>query len=172
MPTYVKKGNKIFPSMYESNESKAFKKHFQNYLKQLIANSDWDIEQTREGHWYLDCVFVQSRTNQDSNNFFKILLDSMTGVLFIDDSNILVRVQKVLYNPKNPRFVATLKPVEYVGLFKNKEQLNEFEDKCSTCSRYRNGSCSILKSLKGNREVAELKLEDSKLVCEEYKQKK
>ena len=172
IPTATIKGGKAYPSVYESRESKEFKRVFKAYLKRLVANNKWDIEATSEGHWYLDCVFVQSRTNQDSNNFFKVLLDSMTGVVFKDDRNILVRVQKVAYNSNNPRFYLALHKADYTGVFKNDNELNEFENKCNSCSRYRNGSCSILKAVKENREVSELQLNDNKYSCTEFKQKK
>lgn len=172
VPTATIKGGKAYPSVYESKESKAFKKVFKGYLTNLVKNKDWDIEQTAEGHWYLDCMFVQSRTNQDSNNFFKVLLDSMTGIVFKDDKNILVRVQKVAYNTGNPRFYLALHKADYTGVFKNDSELEEFEDNCKSCSRYRNGGCSILKGIKENREVSELRLLDSKYTCSEYKQKK
>lgn len=172
IPTATIKGGKAYPSVYESKESKEFKRVFKGYLTRLVKNKDWDIEQTAEGHWYLDCVFVQSRTNQDSNNFFKVLLDSMTGIVFKDDKNILVRVQKVAYNSGNPRFYLALHKADYTGVFKNDNELKEFQDSCQSCSRYRNGSCSILKAIKENREVSELELLNDRYACSEFKQKK
>lgn len=169
VPSCTIRGGKAFPSVYESKESKEFKRHFSGYLKQLVNNTGWDIGETKRGHWYLDCVFVQSRTNQDSNNFFKVLLDSMTKVVFDDDSNILVRVQKVSYSPSNPRFELLLHKADYVGVFEDEDSYIGFKDNCQSCSRYRNGSCSILKSIEENREVKEL---NSALECEEYKRKK
>lgn len=158
--------------MYESAESKDFKKHYGIYLKQLVKNTDWDIEQTKEGHWYLDCVFVQSRLNQDSSNFFKIMLDSMKGIVFDDDKNILVRVQKVVYNPKNPRFIATLRPVKYVGMFNTQEGFDSFEEACVSCSKYRNGKCSILRDIKDNKEVDDIRVQGKEIICNSYKQRK
>lgn len=172
VPTCTIRGGKAFPSVYESKESKEFKKHFSNYLKQLVKNSNWDIEQTSDGHWYLDCFFVQSRVNQDSNNFFKILLDSMTGVVFKDDHNILVRVQKVAYNPKHPRFQLALHKANYIGRFPNEDAYNNFEDNCKSCSRYRNGGCAILKAIRENREVEELERVNETFECKEYKRRK
>lgn len=172
VPSCTIRGGKAFPSVYESKESKIFKAHFSKYLKQLVENNDWDIEETRDGHWYLDCYFVQSRKNQDSNNFFKVLLDSMKGIAFIDDSNILVRVQKVAYNSNRPRFELMLHKANYIGRFHNRQAFEEFKDKCSSCNRYRNGGCSILKAINENREVDELYKENDVFSCKEYKRKK
>ena len=172
IPSVTVRSGKPYPSFYESKESKVFKRHFGGYLKELVCNTEWDIEATKEGHWYLDCVFVQSRTNQDSNNFFKVLLDSMTGIVFNDDSNILVRVQKVAYNPDNPRFSLVLHKAKYVGKFTNEDDYKSFESGCESCSRYRKGSCSILKSIRENREVSEIQKEGNDIVCKEYKQRK
>jgi len=172
VPSCTIRGGKAFPSVYESKESKVFKSHFSKYLKQLVINSNWDIEKTKDGHWYLDCFFVQSRKNQDSNNFFKVLLDSMTGIVFEDDSNILVRVQKVAYNSNRPRFELMLHKANYIGRFPNQQAYNAFEDNCKSCSRYRNGGCSILKAINENREVEELKKENDTFTCTEYKRRK
>jgi Holliday junction resolvase RusA-like endonuclease len=137
--------------MYETKESKDWKKRFQAYLKREVKKQNWDLSQTEEGHWYLDCCFYQSRTNQDNNNYYKILADSLTGIVTIDDKNVLVRTQKVMYDAKNPRFVAVLKPVQYIGIFSSEENYNEFTSRnCLDCKKDQN-KCTILRKAKEGR---------------------
>lgn len=137
--------------MYESKEAKDFKKRFGAYLKREVTKQKWDKSITSEGHWVLECVFVQSRTNQDNNNYYKILCDTLTGIVTEDDKNLLVQTKKVMYDAKNPRFYAVLRPADYVGIFNSEDHYNEFiEHNCSLCKK-KHESCSILKKAKEGR---------------------
>lgn len=142
--------------LYETKEAKDFKKRFGAYLKREVKKQGWDINDTKEGHWYLDVVFVQSRTNEDNNNYFKVLCDTMTGICIDDDKNLLVRPQMVLYDSKNPSFKAVLRKVNYIGIFKNEESHDSFiSSNCLGCKRY-NRNCSILKKAKEGRIQVEI----------------
>lgn len=146
------KGGKAYPYMYESKKSKDFKKYFRSCLQREILRQSWDRSKTSDGHWYLECSFTQSRINQDCNNYFKILLDSMTGYVIMDDKNILPRVHKVTYNAKHPHFTIVLRKVEYIGLFSNEEKRQKFLEKCKDCRYFRDGQCAILKQISEGRE--------------------
>ena len=135
-PSAIIKGGKAFVHMYETKEAKEFKSLFGRYLKARIKDQNWDKSITENGHWYLDLVFYLPRTNIDNHNLHKILLDAMNDIVFIDDKNILPRVQKVLYDSKSPRFVALLQPVDYVGVFNSDDALDDFErDNCNMCKK-------------------------------------
>ena len=56
--------------LYETKVAKDFKKRFGAYLQREVNKQNWDKSITATGHWYLDCVFMQARTNQDNNNYF------------------------------------------------------------------------------------------------------
>ncbi|MGD2351944.1 MULTISPECIES: RusA family crossover junction endodeoxyribonuclease [Bacillus subtilis group] len=155
--------------MYETRESKDFKKRFQAYLKREVIKQKWDVDQTKNGHWYLDCIFYQSRTNQDNNNYYKILCDALTGIVIDDDKNILVRTQRVMYDSKNPRFVAVLRPVEYTGIFKDNGQYTEFlEYNCLNCKKDKE-KCPILRKAKEGRIQQEIHIDNGLLICEKRK---
>lgn len=151
--------------MYETSEAKDFKKRFRAYLERLAKKQGWDYNITAQGHWYLDCYFIQARTNQDNNNYYKILCDSLKDIIVKDDNNLLVRTQRVLYDAKNPRFVAILKPVHYEGVFESKSEYNDFiESNCIGCSRF-NRNCSILKKAKEGRLQEEINNIEGTKVC-------
>ncbi|MGP0689804.1 RusA family crossover junction endodeoxyribonuclease [Priestia aryabhattai] len=142
---------KALVHMYETKESKDWKKRFQAYLKREVARQKWDIELTKEGHWTLECVFIQSRTNQDNNNYFKVLCDSLTGIVIEDDKNVLVQTKRVLYDAKHPKFYAVLRPVDYIGIFNNKEAEAEFiVHNCSICNK-KQDKCTILRKAREGR---------------------
>lgn len=169
-PSYANKGGKIIPYMRESATSKNFKSKFRDVLKAKIKEFDWDIEDTKDGHWYLDCEFVQTRTNQDSNNFFKILLDSMTGLLIDDDKNILVRVNRISYDSKNPHMELRLHKVSYIGVFDNLEEIDKLKTEyCSTCSK--NKRCALIKKGIDGYESAPFYKDGEEVVCDSYKKR-
>jgi Holliday junction resolvase RusA-like endonuclease len=153
-----------------SKEGTKCKNEIQAEARVQMLGQDWDYDWTKEGYVYLDTVIYFARRGTDDNNIYKLLCDALEGICYDNDSRVLVRTQKIMYSSENPRVEATLHPVEYVGVFDNQEQVAKFEEKCSSCSRYRKGSCSILKdSLKGTeREEIEI---DTK-VCNSYKMRK
>lgn len=168
-PSVTLKAGKPFIHMYETKESKDFKKRFQAYLKREVLKQKWDKSITANGHWYLDCIFYQARTNQDNNNYYKILCDALTGIVIEDDKNILVRTQRVMYDSKEPRFVAVLKPVEYTGIFKDQEQYGQFlENNCFNCKKDTE-KCTILRKAKEGRIQPDINLNDGLQTCKKRK---
>ena len=170
-PSAIVKGGKAFVHMYETQASKDWKKRFQAYLKREVKKQKWDKSITADKHFYLDCIFYQARTNQDNNNYYKILCDALTGIVTEDDKNVLVRTQRVMYDSKQPRFVAVLKPVEYTGIFKDQEQYIEFlEHNCINCKKD-NTKCAILRKAKEGRVQDDIKLLENGIhhVCEKRK---
>lgn len=160
-----------FPYMNETPESKDWKRLFKTDLKRAVVNQNFNKELTKDGHWFLECKFVLSRTNQDCANFFKILLDAMTGIAINDDRNILPRVHKISYDPNNPRTQLILRKTDWEGLFNSSEERDELiESQCSKCRFYRNGGCSLLKAISEGRESEEYCA--NKNLCMKYVEKK
>lgn len=118
---------------------------------QFEQNKDkWDYDWTRENFCYQDALIVFGRRGSDDNNIYKLLNDSLEGIVYENDSRVLVRTQKIIYDPTNPHIVVTLRPVDFVGIFDNKDELEKFQSVCEFggkrgCSKFRNGKCSILK---------------------------
>ena len=134
---------------------------------QILIGQNWDIELTRNRHHYLDAVFYFGRIDQDEQNYWKCLCDSMNGIAYIDDNYILTRTNAVYYDSKNPRIELVLNPTEYIGIFDNEECLNNFESNCKNCMRY-SRNCSILKKSKEGRIQEEIQ----NFICSEFKVKK
>jgi hypothetical protein len=111
----------------------------------------WDYDWTKENFCYQDALVVFARRGSDDNNIYKLLNDSLEGIVYDNDSRVLVRTQKIVYNPKDPHVIVTLRPVEFVGIFDSVNEASQFESICKSggnngkgCSKYRNGKCSIL----------------------------
>lgn len=169
-PAIRKMGKKTIPYMYETAESKNFKKEFKKYLKQVVKDIDWNIDLTIGGHWYLDLTIFQNRTNQDNNNVYKVLCDAMSKIIFNDDKNVLVRTQRVYYDMENPRFEIEISHVDYIGIWDNKDQYEQFIDNCKKCRNYKNGKCGRLNDYYNYKITNDLDFEN--MVCHGYKEKK
>lgn len=156
-----------------SKDGEKCKKEIQSQATKQLKEQEWDYDWTADKNSFLyqDAVIYFSRRGRDDNNVYKLLNDSLEKIIYENDSRVLVRTQKILYDSKNPRIELTLTPVDYVGIFKNQDEADAFELKCSGCSRYREGRCSILvDSLAGTirEEIQSLDV----VSCEKYKNKK
>lgn len=125
----------------------------QKQMKSQKAN--WNIDDSLERFINQEIEIVFARRGSDGNNIFKLLNDSMEGIIYHNDSKVKDIVKKITYNPKNPRLIVTYTVSDQIGIFDNESQLNEFEERCKDCSRYRNGKCRILQDSKEGTEREE-----------------
>lgn len=163
----ILKNGKPMAMVYETGDAKKYKKEFIKYIHKQIEEQNWDVSVTTTQHFYCDCVFYFDRIDKDCNNYFKLLLDSITESesIWTDDNVVCERVNRIYYDSSNPRIELEIYPVDYIGIFDNEEQLNYFEDKCKTCQRYKR-NCSILNKAKEGRIQEEI----CDLECGKYKE--
>lgn len=169
----IMKNGKPMAMSYKTKEAKDFQKKFEDYIKKQVKLQNWNMEVNSTQHFYVDAVFYFPRIDMDANNYFKVSLDTITdtGLIWQDDNVVCERVQRIYYDSENPRIELTIYPVDYVGIFDNQEQLDSFENKCKTCTRYTR-NCSILKKAKEGRVQDEIKRFDDCYDCNKYKCKK
>jgi Holliday junction resolvase RusA-like endonuclease len=135
--------------------------------KAQMKKQDWDYEKSKELYLYVDLTFYFSRKGRDSDNCLKLLQDSLQSVVYDNDSYILCRIQRVLFDTENPRVEAYIHPTTYVGVFDDQVDLNKFENKCKTCKRY-NNNCSILVKAKEGRVQEEISKGFMDYSCSKY----
>lgn len=142
---------------YKTSEATKYQKEFINYVKEEIRKQNYTLEPNKTQHFYIDAIFYFDRTDRDPNNYFKCMLDAITdtGLVWVDDNVTCERVQRICYDSKNPRIELTIYPVEYIGVFDNASQLEQFESRCIGCSRYKR-NCSILQKAKEGRVQEEI----------------
>lgn len=153
---------------YLTKEAKEYKKYFAEYAKEQVKIQGWDINQTKDKHHYMDCVYYFPRIDMDEQNYPKTMSDALNGIAYIDDNFILTRTHRIYYDTVNPRVEIDIYPVDYIGIFDNQEQLDQFESKCKTCQRYKR-NCQLLKKAKEGRIQEEI---DKDLNCSKYKEGK
>lgn len=167
--TIVRKGKRYIPSSHKTKEAVDFKNNFSDYVKKEVKKQGWILDSNPFQHYYVDAVFYFPRIDMDTNNYWKVAFDAITdsGVVWLDDNMACERVIKVMYDNKNPRIEYTIYKTDFIGIFNDVEQLNEFENKCKTCKRYKR-NCSILRKAKEGRVQNEI-LGD--LICAKYNEK-
>jgi len=145
-------------TMYETAEAKKYKKDFTKYIKEQVKIQQFNIIPNKTQHFYCDCVFYFDRIDKDANNYFKLLLDSITDsqCVWLDDNVVCERVNAIYYDSKNPRIEINIYPVDYIGIFQSQEQLSNFTNNCIHCNRYKEGKCSILNKAKEGRILEEI----------------
>lgn len=148
----IKKGRQSIVSPYPSKETKDYKKEFIPYVQREAKKQGWEMDYTGLQHYYVDWVVYFPRVDMDSANYDKVLADSITEskAVWLDDNVVCNRVKHIYYDSKNPRIELTIHPVDYIGIFDNKDELNKFENKCKTCNRYKK-NCSIFTKAKAGR---------------------
>jgi len=155
-----------------TKEGERLKKEMSKIATNAVKESDWDINNIGDRFLYMDVIIYFNRKGRDADNIFKALQDSMQGIVFKNDSQLLPRTQKILFDKNNPRVEISFTPVDYVGVFESKEEALEFEERCYDCRRYLDGRCSILTASLSGEIKPEVSFDEDGAVCQEYQQKK
>ena len=92
-----------------------------------------------------------------------MLFRSDSESVWIDDTQLCERVQAIYYDPENPRIEIIIRPVNYIGVFDNASQLDEFKSRCIGCKRYKR-NCSLLRKATEGRIQEEI----YNMKCEKY----
>lgn len=150
---------------YKTSEATKYQKNFSNYVKEEVKKQGYNLKPNKLQHFYIDAVFYFDRIDKDPNNYWKCMLDAITdtGLIWVDDNVTCERVQRIYYDSKNPRVVLEIYPVDYIGVFDNTAQLEEFESNCIGCKRYKR-NCSILNKAKEGKIQEEIHC----LQCDKY----
>ena len=86
------------------------------YIKtsyQRQAKSQWREEPTKEPIQVIIRLYFGTKRKQDIDNYNKILLDSLTGIVWEDDSQIQEMVIAKDYDKKNPRIEIEINPLRH-----------------------------------------------------------
>ena len=165
----IMKNGKPMAMSYKVPKAVEYQKNFAKYVKQEVYKQGWILVPNKEQHFYVDTTFYFDRIDSDPNNYFKIILDSITDtkMIWLDDNVVCERVNRIYYDSKNPRMELDIYPVDYIGIFDNISQLEQFEYNCFDCVRYKR-NCSVLNKAKQGRIQEEI----NGLVCSSFKKSK
>lgn len=152
----IMKNGKPMSVNYTTKESKKFLSEFAEYVRQQVKEQGWETDLNPFQHYYVDTVFYFPRLDMDTNNYWKVSFDAITNtqLVWADDNLACERVMGVFYDSNNPRIEYTIYKTDFIGIFKDKETLDEFESKCAPCRWYK--ACSILRKAKEGRVQEEI----------------
>ncbi len=163
----IMKHGKPMAVSYKTPEARKYQQEFVDYVKEEVIKQGWDLDLNPNRHFYIDTVFYFHEKRQDANNYFKVMLDAITETQLIwpDDNVTCERVQAIYYDSENPRVELYIHPVDYIGVFENASQRDQFIWRCIGCNRYKR-NCSILqRALEGR-----IQEEVQNCVCLKYKE--
>ena len=137
---------------YKTKEAAKYQADFIQYVRHEVFKQKWHPLHDKNQHYYVDAVFYFPRIDMDPSNYFKCMFDAITetGMIWVDDNVVCERVQKICYDNVNPRIEMVITPVDYIGVFDNASQMDEFESVCIGCKRFAR-NCSILQKAKEGR---------------------
>lgn len=144
----VMKSGKPLAVVYKTKEAVAYQTTFKKTVAEEVEKQGWKTDLEDPRHFYVDAVFYMDKKHKDCSNSWKCLLDAITETQLVwkDDDVVCERVNKIVYDSKNPRVELCIHYVDYVGIFDNEEQLEAFKsNNCIDCKRYKR-NCTLLKS--------------------------
>lgn len=162
-------GGKPTAMSYKTSEAVKYQCAFADYVIHEAEKQGWKRSTAISQHYYMDCIFYFPRRDMDCNNYFKCMADAITNscAVWIDDRQLCERVQGLYFDTQNPRIEIEIKPVDYIGVFSDASQLEQFEHNCISCTRYKR-NCSLLK----NAKLGIIQQEITNGVCTKYKHKR
>lgn len=158
---------------YKKKESKQYQDEFMDYVAAEVAKQGWKYDPEGKRHIYVDAHFIFPRTDMDSNNYWKCMLDAITEtqLVWADDNIVCERTQMITYDSQNPHVVLEIKRVGYIGVFENDQEHECFKNRCANCRRG-SGNCSIYKKATEGKEQECVSRENGTPICKKYKEKK
>ncbi len=99
---YACRGN--FPTMYMTAECKKIKEDYQ-----WEAKSQWKNDIIKGDVEIKVSLYFGRKTMVDIDNFNKLILDSLTGIVWEDDSQIRISHTYMHYDKENPRIEIEIK---------------------------------------------------------------
>lgn len=154
----IYKSGRPMAMSYKTLEASKYQKDFMDYVVNEVKKQGWQTDTDTKRHFYVDCVFYFDRIDRDANNYFKCMLDAITDTKLIwqDDNVVCERVNRIYYDSVNPRVEIDIHYTDYIGIFDNTGEYEEFIARCKKCRRYDN-NCSILKKAIEGKSQIEIK---------------
>lgn len=165
----VKTGNKNLAMSYQTKETKDFKKSFIQYVKEEMNKQGFIPSTNKYQFIHYDVITYFPRIDMDNSNYYKVVLDSLTEAgVWIDDNIVIERCKRIYYDSQNPRLEIKIYYSDFIGIFDNQSQFDEFLSNCVHCVKYKEGKCNILQKSQEGRIQEEI----NNFQCFKYKEKR
>ena len=98
-----------------TKKTEQFKQEAGWIAKAWRAHTSWVIPPEDQKIIVRMWVYWQNRSRRDADNLFKVTLDALTGILYLDDRMCLPRVMDFSVDRTNPRVELELEVMEVTG---------------------------------------------------------
>lgn len=153
----------------KSHDTLVYENHMRNLYHKLKKSVNWETP-NKDKFFTVDLIYYMHRKEVDPDNTLKLLLDTMVhnGIL-PTDSQVLVRMNELYIDSKNPRIEVELNVMDKIGVFRDETHKKEFMIKnCHKCKKhYYKKPCGEFKKYMSNYITENLDLEN--LQCKKIK---
>lgn len=163
-----------FAMSYKTKEASDYQDRFIKHIRSEVKRQGWKLSDNKYQHYYMDCIFYFEEASCDANNYFKCMADAITmsKLVWMDDKQLCERVQGVYYDKDHPRVEIAITPVDYIGIFADADQFDNFINcNCVGCTRYKK-NCRLLNRAKEGRIQPEILNNECQWLKENKKEKK
>lgn len=121
----------------KSEDALVYEFHMRNLYHELKKSTGW-VTPPEDKFFKFKLTYFFYKKGMDPDNTFKLLFDCMTkNGIIPNDSNVIIEIQDIYIDAKNPRVEVEMEIIEKMGIFKNEEQYNLFIDNnCKNCKRH------------------------------------
>lgn len=155
-PSAIMRNGKPMAMMYEDAKAKTYKAKIVKEVRKAVKEQGF--EYIEDVFTVVEYRFFFPRTNMDTNNYYKCLVDALTEskVIWKDDNVSLMKDKRIYYDSVNPRLELKIYRTEHIGIFDDKDEFEMFKsDYCSNCTKGAKiglkGGCSVYKKALENR---------------------
>ena len=163
-PRAIISRGKPMAMMYETQQAKNYKKNAIKHIKRKVKEQGFKRIDSK--FTVVEWTFFFPRTNMDTNNYYKCLLDAITESkeIWEDDNISQNRDKRIYYDSKNPRVELTIYYIAHIGIFDNERELELFKRfNCNKCKKGnkigQKGGCSIYRKALENRMQDEIDID-------------
>lgn len=153
----------------KSRETLIYENHMRNLFHKLKKQTNWETPD-KDLFFRVDLSYYMHRKESDPDNTLKLLLDKMVeNGIIPTDSQVMVNMNELFIDSKNPRIEVELTVLDKIGVFKDEAHKLEFMVKnCHKCKKnYYKKPCGEFKKYMSNYITENLDLKN--MECKKIK---
>lgn len=161
------RNGRLFVQPFKPKRTIEYEEHFFKIVTQAIEEQQWEIPD-KDKFIIIRATFYFPQKGLDINNHWKLPLDVFKSAgVYLDDSQVIEGAKRQYIDKNNPRIEFDIWVAPFIGIFNNKEQLDEFKNvNCRFCKKEPE-KCTILKQAYENRITGDIDM--GTMICNKRK---
>lgn len=152
-------GGKPVPQKVLTDDARRFKAQTVKAIERAMKGLNIKYLSVDKNHYInLEVDMYIPKKRRDADNQFKLLQDAIveSGLVY-DDAIMIPKVNNIVIDKYYPRLEVKVSIADKIGIFENKQQLEQFKNNnCEDCKRSKR-NCSIMKTMLENKIVEDVK---------------